>query len=57
MFGDLYCFLFAKNDLVYERNIGEKKHSELIKSRNEVTDLAGEFIQTDRDFTRKLLYL
>ena len=37
-------------------NIGEKKHSELIKSRNEVTDLAGEFIQTDRDFTRKLLY-
>lgn len=38
-------------------NIREKKHSELIKSRNEVIDLAGEFIQTDRDFTRKLQYL
>lgn len=38
-------------------NIREEKKSELIKSRNEVIDLAGEFIQTDRDFTRKLLYL
>lgn len=34
-------------------NIREEKKSELIKSRNEVIDLAGEFIQTDRDFTRK----
>ena len=45
MFGDLHCSLFAKNDLVYERKHTrkKKKHSELIKSRNEVIDLVGEF--------------
>ena len=26
MFGDLHCFLFAKNDLVYERKHTRKKN-------------------------------
>lgn len=57
MFGDLYCSLLAKkNDLVYKQK-HTKRQNELNKMRNEVIELAGELIQTDRDFTRKLRYL